>query len=136
MPRPPLRVFLDANILFSAAYRKDAGLTILWKLARVRLLTSYYAVQEAASNLDGEEQRSRLRRLLESLQIVGADAEMNAMFEIVLPDKDRPILAAAVGAKADFLLTGDAKHFGVYFGRTICGVRVERPAEFLRLIAR
>ncbi len=135
MPEPRLRVFLDANVLFSAAYREQAGLAVLWRLQRVQLLTSLYAAQEAANNLDEEDQRRRLRQLLESVEIVGTDAEMSATFEIALPDKDRPILAAAVGAKADFLLTGDMKHFGVYFGKTICGVRVERPGEFLKLAA-
>lgn len=135
MTKPRLRVFLDANILFSAAYREQAGLTVLWKLPRVLLLTSLYAAQEAASNLDREDQRSRLKQLMENLEIAGADAEIRATFEIALPDKDRPILAAAIATNADFLLTGDMKHFGAYFGKTICGVRVERPAEFLKIFA-
>ncbi len=131
---PGFRVFLDANVLFSASYSEQAGLAVLWKLRRVRLLTSFYAAQEAANNLSQQEQQSRLRNLLESVEMVGNDAGMSATFGIALPDKDRPILAAAVEAKADFLLTGDIKHFGMYFHRTICGVRVERPAEFLKFI--
>lgn len=134
MVKPRLRVFLDANVLFSAAYREQAGLAVLWKLPRVRLLTSLYAAQEAASNLDSEGQRFRLKRLMENIEIVGTDAEISTTFEVVLPDKDRPILAAAIAANADFLLTGDIKHFGAYFSKTICGVRVERPAEFLKFI--
>ncbi|MHB1744188.1 MAG: hypothetical protein ACYCRE_05385, partial [Acidobacteriaceae bacterium] len=51
---------------------------------------------------------------------------------IGLPDKDRPILTAAVAAKADFLLTGDIQHFGRFFGQVLCGVRILRPAEFLK----
>jgi len=45
------------------------------------------------------------------------------------------ILAAAVAAKADFLLTGDTQHFGRYFRQVLCGVRVLRPAEFLKSLA-
>jgi len=132
-PNPDVRAFLDANVLFSAAYREQAGLAVLWKLQRVRLLTSAYAAQEAASNLSDEDQHSRLRSLLRKVATVESVSGERAILGIVLPDKDRPILAAAVEAKADFLLTGDVNHFGMYFNKTICGVRVLRPAEFLKL---
>lgn len=131
-----LRVFLDANVLFSAAYRENGGLTAIWKLEKVRLLTSLYAIQEAANNLAEEDQRARLRQLLEDVETVEAGLDVGVALPAGLPEKDRPILAAAAGAKADFLLTGDAKHVGVHFGKIVCGVRVERPAEFLRLIRR
>jgi predicted nucleic acid-binding protein len=142
MPHPTrdCRVFLDANVLFSAAYREQSGLAVLWKLRRIRLFTSLYAAQEAANNLEKEDQRIRLRELLEDVETVPGEAGMNAavqasLAEIVLPDKDRPILAAAVAAKADFLLTGDIRHFGSYFNQTVCGVHVLRPAEFLKSFA-
>jgi predicted nucleic acid-binding protein len=143
MPRPKhdCRVFLDANVLFSAAYREQAGLAVLWKLHRVRLVTSVYAAQEAANNLDQEDQQSRLRDLLEGVEIatdaLGIDARtQDKLAGIELPDKDRPILAGAVAAESDFLLTGDIQHFGIYFGKILCGVRILRPAEFLRRFAK
>jgi hypothetical protein len=40
-------VFLDSNVLFSAAYRRDAGLRGLWRLPRARLITSAYVAEEA-----------------------------------------------------------------------------------------
>ena len=43
--------FLDANVLFSAAYRSDAGLRKLWRLPGVRIVSSAYAVEEARRNL-------------------------------------------------------------------------------------
>ncbi len=142
MPRSKhdLRVFLDANVLFSAAYQEQAGLATLWKLRGVHLVTSLYAVQEAATNLNKEDAQSRLRDLIEEVEIIpdvlGIDTRtLDELAEIVLPDKDRPILAAAVAAKADFLLTGDIQHFGRYFGQLLCEVRVLRPAEFLKSLA-
>lgn len=123
-------------MLFSAAYHEQAGLAVLWQMRRVRLLASSYAAQEAANNLSLKDQQVRLRNLLASVEMVGSDLGINATFGIALPDKDRPILAAAIEAKADFLLTGDVKHFGMYFQKTICGVRIILPAEFLKLVAR
>jgi hypothetical protein len=45
------RVFLDANVLYSAAYKDTSALRKLWELTEVALLTSYYAVDEAHRNL-------------------------------------------------------------------------------------
>ncbi len=57
------RLFLDANVLFSAAYREDAGLVELWKLEDVELVTSAYAFEEARRNLTDDEQIERLQAL-------------------------------------------------------------------------
>lgn len=51
------RLFLDANILFSAGYRAGARLQIFWKLKGVVLCSSQYAVEEARSNLENEDQK-------------------------------------------------------------------------------
>ena len=47
---------------------------------------------------------------------------------MVLPDKDRPILAAAIHHRCDILVTGDRTHFGSLYGKAIRGVRVMSPA--------
>jgi len=69
-----LRVFLDANVLFSAAYREKAGLLALWEIPGAHLLTSGYAAEEARRNLDTPERRARLEELLEAVEIVDLEA--------------------------------------------------------------
>ena len=127
------RVFLDANVLFSAAYRAESGLDRLWALSSsVTLLSSPYAIEEARRNLSDAAARERLDHLLTGFEIV-ADVAAGALpKEVDLPDKDRPILLAALAAGATHLLTGDRVHFGVYFGRRIGGLLVERPGDYLR----
>jgi predicted nucleic acid-binding protein len=49
---------------------------------------------------------------------------------IRLDSNDRPILLAAIHGKADFLLTGDGRHFGHLCGKLIEGVTVLRPAQY------
>jgi predicted nucleic acid-binding protein len=143
MPRSKqdLRVFLDANVLFSAAYREQARLAALWKLHGVHLVTSLYAVPEAATNLNEEFAQLRLRDLVKEVEIIsdtlGTDARtLDALAVIELPDKDRPILSAAVAANVGFLLTGDIQHFGRYFGEVVCSVCILRPAEFMKSLAK
>lgn len=126
------RVFLDANVLFSAAYRESSGLVRLWQIADVQLTTSSYAAGEANRNLSTEVQRQRLHNLLEKVIVVeetGIDAKLP--FGLALPEKDVPILAAAVDARATHLLTGDKMHFGPLFGRTVNGVLIQPPAAYL-----
>ena len=41
-------------------------------------------------------------------------------------------LLAAIESNCEFLLTGDKACFGKYFGCTLDGVTILRPAEFLR----
>lgn len=124
-------VFLDANVLFSAAYRPAAGLRRFWELEDVELVTSAYAAAEARSNLREADQRDRLRFLLALVRVVVDVADLPLPPGVDLPPKDRPILVAAVRAGASHLVTGDVTHFGRYFGQTICGVLVLKPADFL-----
>ncbi len=104
----------------------------LWKLRPVQLVTSEYAAQESRNNLPDLAQQLRLEQLLQSVERVNAALHPAPMAGVSLPEKDWPILHAAIVAQAQYLLTGDARHFGAYFGKTLSGVRVERPAEFLR----
>ena len=127
-----LRVFLDANVLFSAAYREKAGLLALWELPDVRLLTSGYAAEEARRNLDTPERRARLEKLLETVEIVAEDLRRALPAEVRLPEKDAPILRAALTAGATHLLTGDLRDFGDLLGRRVGGLRVQTPGAFLR----
>lgn len=87
------RLFLDANILFSAAYRHNAGLLALWEL-NAGLFSSHYALEEARVNLSTESQKRRLTRLAKHLVLFDAPAG-HLPSGISLPEKDAPILLAA-----------------------------------------
>lgn len=126
------RVFLDANILFSAAYRAQNGMLRIWNLTNATLLTSAYAVAEARRNLSDSAALQRLDQLVAGLTLVmEPPITMSLPTGVVLPSKDAPILLAAISAKATHLITGDRRHFGPLFGQTIDGVLVQSPAEYL-----
>ena len=130
------RLFLDANVLFSAAYREDAGVRKLWDLREAELVTSAYAVEEARRNLDTGERRSDLGGLLEAVRVSNLLADPTAYPEIEasgLPEKDLPILRAAVASGATYLVTGDRKHFGDLLAEEVAGVLVLRPAELFAM---
>jgi predicted nucleic acid-binding protein len=126
------RLFLDANILFSAAHRPGAGLLKFWKLRNVELCTSRYALEEARINLCEESQRRRLDQLAESLRFFDS-ASRDLPASISLPAKDIPILLAAIEARSTHLITGDLHHFGPYFGKRLAGILVLPPVDYLHL---
>lgn len=134
-------VFLDANILFSAA--KSAG-AVRELLARVRavgnvLCADTYVVEEARRNLarKGPEALLAFERLLAGLEVAAHHpSSLEPEVAARVHEKDRPVLAAAVRMRCNVLLTGDQAHFGALFGATVSGVVVHSPrslAEWLRL---
>ena len=126
------RLFLDANVLFSAAYRADAGVQRLWALPYATLVTSEYAVSEARRNLATPEQLSRLDRLLEPIE-VGPARTLDPTLRrgIELREKDWPILGGAVAAGATHLITGDLRDFGPFLGQVVLGVLILTPPRYL-----
>jgi predicted nucleic acid-binding protein len=125
------RLFLDANVLFSAAYRSDAGLLELWKLKEVVLCSSRSALEETRINLNSEVQRTRLVKLAGKVQLFEA-GERRLPHGVAFPEKDVPILLAAIEAHATHLLTGDVRHFGSHFDKRVEGILVLPPGEYLR----
>jgi len=127
------RVFLDANVLFSAAYALKSRMRELWELPDVEVLTSLYAVEEVQRNLAKKNPAAmpRLRDLIARLNLcIWQSSDLSLPQGIELAEKDAPILAAAVHAKASYLLTGD-DHFAHLFGQTVSGVKILRPGRYL-----
>jgi predicted nucleic acid-binding protein len=107
-----LRVFLDANVLFSASSAPDHNFLRLWRDPNVVCITSFYVADEVRRNCVNASHRRRCESLLKQTHLVSGAADFQPPPRIILPVKDRPILAAAMQAGADYLITGDKAHFG------------------------
>lgn len=125
-------LFLDANVLFSAAYNPQSRLRTLWSLPRTQLVTSGYALEEARRNLTGIEPRARLEELASGVRVISESGAWALPPDVILPEKDRPILSAAIVSGATHLITGDQTHFGPWYGKQIGGVAILRPATYLQ----
>lgn len=132
-----IRVFLDANVLFTAAHNRSGKAALVIELG-IRghwgLATSGYAFEEARRNLEIKfpGSLSTLEAFRPAMKIVSSGEGMNC--PVPLPEKDRPILEAAIRCKATHLLTGDRKHFGPFMNRpeVTSGVIILTVAEFLK----
>ena len=128
-----MRIFLDANILFSAA-RADGAvrqLLALTEAAGHELWADAYVFEEARRNLAAKTPSGLpvLNAMAGRIKIGGMSANNSLLPDTVnLPEKDRPGLAAAIHHHCDILVTGDRTHFGQLYGKTIQGVSVLSPA--------
>ena len=124
-----MRIFLDANVLFSAAKSDGAIkqlLTLLEKSGH-ECCADGYVIEEARRNLIAKapDRAVVLEGLLSRMKTTIAqrgDAALEA--SLPLPAKDRPVLAAAIHQGSDALVTGDRTHCGALYGRTIHGVTI------------
>jgi predicted nucleic acid-binding protein len=127
-----MRIFLDANILFSAAKSKGAVRQLLdWLIeAGHDCCVDGYVVEEARRNLalKAPQGLAVLEALLGKMHVAPAQPA-NAALEATLPlsDKDRPVLAAAIRQRCAALVTGDRTHFGRHYGKTVHGVTIHSP---------
>jgi uncharacterized protein len=130
------RLFLDANVLFTAAHNPGGKAAFLFESLNQKawqVLASEYVLEEARRNIAMkyphcmgmlDEQAGRL-----ILVVQPSPVEL----PIRLPEKDQPVLLAALAARASHLLTGDLQHFGPHMNRsaTTAGLLIQTVADYL-----
>ena len=130
-----MRLFLDANVLFSAALGSPRAsvLIALRRTGKVGLATSAHAVEEARRNLVRKAPTSSpaLPTIMAGIDIVPEPTAALVDWARThgLDSNDGAILAAAVASRLDGLVTGDRRHFGPLFGQVLRGVRVMSLAD-------
>lgn len=128
-----MRIFLDANILFSCA-RSDGAIRYLVNAllaAGHSCWVDEYVVAEARRNLHlkNAQALSDFDALLRKLKTADARAHAAAEWASLdwLPEKDRPVLLAAMRLRCAALVTGDRRHFGAGYGSAFGGVMLHSP---------
>jgi putative PIN family toxin of toxin-antitoxin system len=133
----PLRVVLDTNVLVSAAI-KPAGLQRTVFLIAIskpaRLYVSRPILLEYAEVLARPELRIRKGLRLQFLQLIknhGHTVTPNRRLEVTTDPADNMFLECADAARADYLVTGNQKHFPKFWKNT----KVVTSREFVSLAA-
>ena len=136
-----IRVFLDANVYFAGFFSKQGASAVMLELARrkkIELLATQLVLKEADRNLRkkaSSEVLTDFRRFLNGTKIqisLPPTEEMRARCESLIHFKDIPILATALEAKVDFLITLDRKHFLTESVLTHSGkTKILTPADFI-----
>jgi predicted nucleic acid-binding protein len=136
-----IRLFLDSNVLFTAAHNPEGKASLVIELAaggNWEVVTSEYCLAEARLNLERKHPAAlgRLSDILREVRLVPDVAGERC--ELSLPEKDRPVFASAQRCKATHFLTGDRRHFGLYMNKPkdTMGVVVQSVGDFLSDIAK
>lgn len=130
-----MRVFLDANVLFSAS---NAGSNIAqlieWLSKRDTAVSSGLAVEEARRNLELKRPQwvAEFERVRVRLELVPTT---QFTLPVPLDAKDVPLLCAAVAATCDYFVTGDKRDFGHLDGQAVLGVQVISLLRLAQVLA-
>ena len=133
-----MKLFLDANVIFTATYSTQGlsrGLFRLSVAGKCSLCTSAFAHEEAVRNIRNKApgKLADLIELMKQVDILPEPHPKWVTWAAVLPlaRKDAPVLAAALQGKVDIFVTGDRRDFGHLFGQVLEGVRILTPADAL-----
>ena len=133
----PLRLVIDTNVLVSAAI-KPAGLQRTVFLIAIskpaRLYVSRPILLEYGEVLARPELRIRKGLRLQLLQLIknhGHTVSPNRRLEVTADPADNIFLECADAARADYLVTGNQKHFPKFWKNT----KVVTSREFISLAA-
>ncbi|MBI4404755.1 MAG: hypothetical protein HY537_11370 [Deltaproteobacteria bacterium] len=131
-----MKIFLDANVLFTAAHNPKGKASFLMSIAEAQkwtVLICALAIEEATRNLDMKFPSclSGFKKFLRGIHVV--PTVLGGDCPIALPEKDRPIFLSAVHAKCSHLLTGDLRDFGRYMNqpKKSGGILIQTVADFL-----
>ncbi len=137
-----LRAFLDASVLFSATYSDVGGSRELVRQAirgTFQPVTCAYVLEEAQRNIektapDLVELHGFIASSLSDYMQVVEDPESALVreVEIYVVPKDAPVVAAALAAQADYLVTLDRKHLLKESVRQRSGLNILTPGDFLK----
>ena len=128
-----MRIFVDANVLFTAAYSPQGKAATLLESIPKLVVTSDYAAEEARRNILAKkpETSSALEKILAQIEVI--TSAQGGVCPIELPAKDQPIFLSAAKAKATHLITGDKKDFGPHMNqpKKSGGIVIQTVADFL-----
>jgi len=138
-----MKLFLDANVIFTATYSAQGLSRGLFRLAaavKCSLCTSAFAHEEAVRNLHKKapDKHADLTTLMQQVDILTEPHPRWVAWAERLPlaGKDAPVLAAAIQGKADIFVTGDRRDFGHLFGQVLEGVKILTLAATLEAVSR
>ena len=119
-----MKIFLDANILFSASRVPSPTRHLIEIFLRyAKAVTNLAAIHEAERNLQQKRPQwlQGWQTLRNKIEVMPLSAPLAYP---PLPEKDWPILHGAIEAKCSYLLTSDQQHFGTLYGQVIGGVKI------------
>lgn len=145
MAKKGIKAFLDSNVILSGFISDKAAPRLILDL----LCHDLPFVSPATGQYNIEEIERTINSKLPAVRPVFRDYMSRLKFQIVplpkreelegyrgaITDADLPVLVSAIQCEADYLVTGDKKHFGGLKGRKDIPVKICSPSEFIDIVA-
>jgi uncharacterized protein len=131
-----LRLVVDTNVLVSAALKPDGLQRTTFLLAITkpgRLYVSTPVLEKYAEVLSRPELSIRKGLRLQLLQLIKNNGHLvtpSRHIEVTSDPDDNTFVECADAARADFLITGNRKHFQAYWKNT----KIVTPRKFVSLV--
>lgn len=132
-----LKVFLDSNVLFSAAYsgKEKSRSYLFFELQDLNIIEIYISNLvrfESIHNImiKKPEKSGFLNELLSKVIII-EDVYIYYDDIKLLPENDRIILSSAVYHNIDFFITGNTKIFSPFYNKKLSNTLILTPKNFL-----
>jgi predicted nucleic acid-binding protein len=145
MAKRPVRIFLDSNVILPGLISDTGAPRLVLDLLSMELpgltaVTGRYNIVEIERNIKKKAPKAlsvwveyfpKLR-----LEIVPFPSPADiARHSGIVADKDTPVLVSALKGNADYLVTGDKKHFDKAKKSGGYLLKIASPAEFLEELA-
>jgi predicted nucleic acid-binding protein len=145
MAKKPVRVFLDSNVILSGLLTDTGAPRLILDLLSMELpdliaVTGRYNIIEIERNIRKKALKvlpvyhEYFPKLRIEIVPMPSPADVTKHSGIVA-DKDTPVLVSAIKGRADFLVTGDKKHFAKVKKAGTLPFRIVNPSEFLESLA-
>ena len=145
MAKKEIKIFLDSNVILSGFIFDKAAPRLILDL----LCHDLTFLVGATGQYNLEEIERTIRRKLPAVVPVFRESMSRMKIQIVpmpvrgeldryrgaIDDADLPVLVSAIQSNADYLVTGDRKHFSGLRGRNDIPVKICTPAEFIDVVA-
>ncbi len=139
-----MKVFIDSSVLLSAACSKTGASAAVFGYCKKKVIegcVSSYVLGEIQRNAIRklkEMEKIRLHRLLvvSGLKLVTDPADaFSRKARTLVPEKDVPVLAAALSSLCNYLVTLDVKHFKApHVVNSVLPLKTVTPRELLSIV--
>ena len=133
----PLRLVIDTNVVVSAALKPDSLQRTVLLLATTRPARLYVTAaildeyRDVISRPELKVRRSLRNQLLDLIKNRSHVIKPARTLTVAQDPDDNKFLECAESARADFLVTGNMKHFPLYWMKT----KVITSREFIGIVA-
>jgi predicted nucleic acid-binding protein len=145
MAKKTVRIFLDSNVILSGLLSDTGAPRLILDVLSMELphlvaITGQFNIIEIERNIRKKAPKvlpiyqEYFPKLRIELVPMPTPAEVTK-YSGIIADKDTPVLVSAIKGKADFLVTGDKKHFDKVKKAGTFPFIITNPSDFLEQLA-